>query len=169
MSENTKLKSLLIVDDEKDLAEVIKEIAEDHFEKIFICNDGQEALKFLAQHHKEISVILSDISMPGLSGDQMLQRLRGQGILAPLVFLTGNASKEVAIQALKLGASDFLEKPFSADHLVRTLQLAVEIEEHKKNLYDLEKSGTQVDPQVLRSEIRTLGIKQAARSVKKVS
>lgn len=159
--------SLLIIDDELDLAQVVQEILQDHFSPIHVCTYAEEAMNFLAQN--KVSVILSDISMPGMNGDEMLQRLRMRGIHTPVVFLTGNATKDVAVAALKLGASDFLEKPFEANNLIKTLNMAIEIEAHRQQMVQLETMGEKADPDLLRSDRKTVGILQASRTFKKSS
>lgn len=162
-----KYPSLLIVDDEVDLAEIIKDIASELFEQVHVCYNGQDALNFLDKN--TVSIILSDISMPTMTGDAFLQRLRARGVFTPVVFLTGNATKEVAITAVKLGATDFLEKPFDPAQLLKTLELSIQIEEHKKNVNTIEAVSEGMDPDVLRSEKKALGIKQAVLNLKKIS
>lgn len=161
-----KEKVLLVIDDEKDLAEVIREIVEGHFDRVEICHNGAQALEFLKTN--EVSVILSDITMPEMTGDQLLRKMRMIGCLTPIIFLTGNATKDVAISALKLGAVDFLEKPFDPLKLIDTLEIALSIERHKGDIASLERSENP-DAAMLRSEKRSLGLKQAIRDLKKSS
>lgn len=160
---SSKPKSLLIVDDEKDLAEVISTITAEHFEKIYLAYDGASAIEILKNN--EISLILCDILMPAMTGNTFLKNIRVLGYETPLVFLTGNSNKVLAIEALKLGAADFLEKPFEPDHLVRTLQLALEVEEHRKNLLEIQTAHPE-KLDLLRCEKKLLGIKQASRTQK---
>ena len=66
-----------------------------------------------AQPLADCACIILDVRMPDLSGPETFQRLRALGNTAPVIFLTGHADVPVAVQALKAGAYDFLEKPFS--------------------------------------------------------
>lgn len=163
----SKQKNLLILDDEKDIAEVISELAEDEFDNIFMASDGGHALEILK--NTKISVILSDISMPLMTGDVFLKKMRALGYTMPIVFLTGHGTKELAIAALKLGASDFLEKPFNKEHLLHSLNMAIDVEEHKRKLIEIEVKHPDNKEELIANEKKFLGIKQAARTLKKTS
>jgi DNA-binding NtrC family response regulator len=67
-------------------------------------------------------LILLDLLMPGLDGMEILQRVRAAGVSAEVVIITGHAMVDSAVQAMKLGAADYVSKPFSPDHLCMVLQ-----------------------------------------------
>ena len=71
-----------------------------------------------AQPLADCACIILDVRMPDLSGPETFQRLRALGNTAPVIFLTGHADVPVAVQALKAGAYDFLEKPFNDNQIV---------------------------------------------------
>jgi two-component system response regulator FixJ len=68
--------------------------------------------------------IVSDVRMPGLSGLDLVQRLAAGGQPAPLILITGHGDVEMAVKAIKLGAFDFLEKPFDERRLAEAIRLA---------------------------------------------
>jgi two-component system response regulator FixJ len=68
--------------------------------------------------------IVTDVRMPGLSGLDLVQRLTAQGQPAPLILITGHGDVEMAVKAIKLGAFDFLEKPFDERRLAEAIRLA---------------------------------------------
>lgn len=70
--------------------------------------------------------IILDVRMGGLSGPEVFGRLRGQDVIAPVIFLTGHADVPIAVQALKDGAFDFLEKPFNDNQIVDIALRAIE-------------------------------------------
>ncbi len=70
--------------------------------------------------------VLSDLRMPGLNGMELLQTLRASGDPRPVILLTAHGDVELAVQALKLGALDFIEKPFDEDRLVQAIRTALE-------------------------------------------
>lgn len=72
-------------------------------------------------------VILSDLRMPGLDGMGLLRALRERGCPAPLVMLTGHGDVGQAVQAMQLGAQDFLEKPYDADHLLSVVARCLDL------------------------------------------
>jgi two-component system CheB/CheR fusion protein len=70
--------------------------------------------------------ILVDAFLPGMSGVEMLQRLRADGCQMPAIMITGNSDVSIAVEAMKAGAVDFIEKPVSADDLLASVNLALE-------------------------------------------
>ena len=71
------------------------------------------------------SCLLLDIRMPAMSGPELQQVLRERGLLLPILFMTGHADVSMAVQALKSGASDFIEKPFKDQILLDAVALAI--------------------------------------------
>ena len=122
---NVKYK-LLVVEDETDLLNALtEELRPLHFE-VVNAKTGNEAFEKIKGDQKIIAV-LSDIVMPGLSGLDCLRRIRDLGNEIPFVFLTGNGSKESLTEALRFGATDFLDKPCSPDILVATVRHALRV------------------------------------------
>ncbi|TXH03570.1 MAG: response regulator transcription factor [Nevskiaceae bacterium] len=76
--------------------------------------------------------LLLDVNMPGLSGLDLQARLRTQGITLPVIMLTGCASVPAAVQALKAGAVDFLEKPCDADRLLTVVRAALTLDRQQR-------------------------------------
>jgi two-component system response regulator FixJ len=70
--------------------------------------------------------IVTDIRMPGLSGVDLLKRLKLEGIRMPVIVMTGHGDVPLAVEAMKLGAVDFLEKPFDDDHLLAAIRSALD-------------------------------------------
>lgn len=130
-----KIQSLLIINDEKDLVEMVSDVAEKYFETVHLAFDGNQAVDVLKDN--EINLILCDISMVAMNGDIFLKKIRLMGNPTPIVFITSSSTKNVAIDALKLGAAYFLEKPFKTEHLVQFLNLTIELENHRKKIAEL--------------------------------
>jgi two-component system response regulator FixJ len=82
------------------------------------------AEEFLAGGAASFDCIVTDVRMPGLSGLDLVQRLAAQGQPAPLILITGHGDVEMAVKAIKLGAFDFLEKPFDERRLAEAIRLA---------------------------------------------
>jgi DNA-binding response OmpR family regulator len=106
----TATKYALIVDDEPGIHEILKF----YFEHLGVTSvhayNGVEALSKISKQH--IDVVICDLAMPGMSGTEVLEKVRSQGFKIPFIFISGAADKESAIKALRLGAFDFIEKPF---------------------------------------------------------
>jgi two-component system response regulator FixJ len=76
----------------------------------------------LAMLPLETGCVVTDVRMPGMSGIDLLRRLRELGCALPVVVITGHADVPLAIEAMKAGAADFIEKPFDDDMLIATLE-----------------------------------------------
>ena len=113
---NSRLKSILIVDDEPDIRRFLKRGLDKHFGLIELAEDVEEADKL---HQRcRFDLIISDISLPGRSVVEWITELRRQGSSAAVIFITADADLETAIVALRAGAADFIMKPFSMEQLL---------------------------------------------------
>ena len=115
---------LLIVDDEDDSREALAELVESWGREVRGARDGAEALQVAIEWHPD--AILSDLVMPGTDGLWLLRALRGELPDVPVVLLTGRGSVQSAVQAIKEGAYDFIEKPLEASRLRLVLDRALE-------------------------------------------
>lgn len=86
--------------------------------------NGEEALELLSR--QEFDVVLLDLKMPGLGGVETLRRLRSSGVAAEVVILTGHPDVDTAVEAMKLGAYDYLTKPFRLSEVEIVLRRAAE-------------------------------------------
>ena len=69
--------------------------------------------------------VITDVRMPGITGIELLRRLKAAGVGLPVIVITGHADVPLAVEAMRLGAMDFLEKPFDDDILIKTLRSAL--------------------------------------------
>ncbi len=118
---------ILVVDDEEDVQTLFKqrfrkEIREGEFVFAFQ-QSGEDALNYLHQHDHEAILILSDINMPGMSGLQLLKRIRTEKPAPPpvIMMITAYGDKENLHEAMQLGADDFLTKPLDFTDLKQKL------------------------------------------------
>jgi two-component system, chemotaxis family, chemotaxis protein CheY len=119
---------ILVVDDETDMETLFqqrfrKEIREKEVEFVF-ADSGERALFYLNQHDHEAVLILSDINMPGMSGLQLLQKIKQRFENPPpiVMMITAYGDAENYNQAMKLGADDFLTKPLDFNLLKEKLK-----------------------------------------------
>jgi two-component system, LuxR family, response regulator FixJ len=86
----------------------------------------ESALNFLdTLSTVEFGCVVSDVRMPGIDGIELLKRLKAGGSLFPVVIMTGHGDVPLAVEAMKLGAMDFLEKPFEDDRLIGMIEAAL--------------------------------------------
>jgi len=77
--------------------------------------------------------IVTDVRMPGIDGIEFIRRLKARGFSVPVIVMTGHADVPLAVEAMKEGASDFIEKPFDDDHLLASIRSAVETHKRRAN------------------------------------
>lgn len=109
-------KSILVVDDEKTVRETLAHVLEDTGFKVASAADGLQAVQLLAG--KRFDVALVDIRMPGLNGLEVLARARQISPDTQVILITAFGTVESAVEAIKLGASDYVVKPFVFDDII---------------------------------------------------
>ena len=116
-------KTILIVDDDKITRETLKLSLEDDFHTL-TAPGGVRALEIL--QNEQVDVVLSDLMMPGMNGIELLERLNALETRPPVIFITGQATVENAVAAMKQGAADFITKPVNVDRLVLLIEKTLE-------------------------------------------
>src|SRR5438552_1863507 len=114
---------LLIEDDASLAANLCDVLTEDGF-KVTVCNRGNEGLRHA--NKDECDVVLTDLRLPGLGGLELVKQLHETQPRLPVVLMTAHGTIETAIEATKLGAYDYLQKPFEMPGLISVLHRAVE-------------------------------------------
>ena len=111
--------TILVVDDEEDIREICAETLRDAG---YIVQEASSASAAMGRLESgEIDVVLSDVRMPELSGIDLLQHVRQHYRNVDVVLMTGHASVATAVEAMKLGAYDYLTKPFSTEDLANRM------------------------------------------------
>lgn len=146
---------LVIIDDEVELGEMLKSMFEEKFEKVLHFSDPEAGLAEVLKD--DANLIISDIKMPRLSGDALVQKVRSHGVLTPIIFLSGYVSKEVYAMALRLGVSDVFDKPFNFDYIFASIEKILEIEKRKKE-YTLHLADPHYPKEKLEKEKKLLGL-----------
>lgn len=111
---------LLIVEDEKSLADIVKKGLEEEGYAVDIAYDGEEGL-FMAENEPSDLIIL-DIMLPGIDGMAILKRIRKKGIKTPVLMLTARDTVRDKVAGLDSGADDYLTKPFSFEELLARIR-----------------------------------------------
>ncbi|WP_306535330.1 response regulator [Geobacter sp.] len=115
---------ILIVDDEADIALILKLQLEDAGYRTARARDGLEALEVLARERYDL--ILLDIRMPRLDGIEVLERIRRDWPDLVVVMMTAHGSEDIAVEAMKKGAVDYISKPFSSDDMKKRVERAIQ-------------------------------------------
>ena len=109
MKEESTFGKILIIDDEKDNTEIIKDILEDVSYSTMLAKSAAEAKAILSTN--DFDLILMDVWMPGQDGISLLSEWYSEGFNTPVVMMSGHAEPSDIVRAMKLGAVDFLKKP----------------------------------------------------------
>lgn len=148
--------AVLVVDDEQDIRDASERILTRTGFKVMKATRGDEALDVLDK--ERIDIVLLDLKMPGMDGLEVLKRIRMLNKPIQVIVITGYATVETAIEAMKQGAYDFIPKPFEPDQLRIVVNRAWEkinfIQEAKR--LEQEKNRTLSDLDTEKSRIRTI-------------
>jgi two-component system, NtrC family, response regulator PilR len=113
----------LVVDDDETIRDTLYELLSEHY----ICQTAETAEKAIARLQADTyDVVLTDISMPGLSGLELLGQVRQRFPNTPVIVISGISDKEHAQGLIRLGAFDYLLKPFSLDEVEKSVKRAVD-------------------------------------------
>src|SRR4051794_1855112 len=115
---------ILIVEDEDKLRRVVQLQLKSLGYEVDEASTAEQGLVSAAN----ADLIVTDLRLPGMDGIAFIKQLQAQGTQAPVIVMTAHGSVEVAVEAMKLGAADFLQKPFSLDHLTAIVQKVMEMQ-----------------------------------------
>ena len=134
--------TLLIIDDEKNIREGLAANFEMEGYNVKLAEDGQSALDLIAKG--DIDLVITDLRMPGVSGEEVLRKVATETPGIPVIVLTGHGSIDAAVDAMRNGAYDFLTKPLNLDQLSMIVKRALENRElslqHKNLKQEVEKN-----------------------------
>ncbi len=112
---------VIVIDDEEDVRESLKQLFTLEGFEVYAMANAKEALRFISKTFQ--GVIISDIRMPEMDGLTFLKEVRKFNKLLPVILITGHGDIKLAVKSLKLGATDFLEKPFNPNELVSQVKV----------------------------------------------
>ncbi len=115
---------ILVIDDERSIRNSLKEILTEEGHSVDIAEDGLAGEKLATSSHYD--VIFSDIKMPQMDGVELLSKLIAEGVEAPIVMISGHADINTAVECIKKGAFDFIEKPLDLNRVLITIKNATD-------------------------------------------
>jgi two-component system nitrogen regulation response regulator NtrX len=119
------MKTVLIVDDEKNIRETLKDVLEDEGYKILMAEDGKQAIEILKRY--QVDVLLLDLWLPKVGGMEVLDRVKREYYDIEIIIISGHGTIDAAVKATKIGAFDFIEKPLSLERVLNVVDHAVKI------------------------------------------
>jgi DNA-binding NtrC family response regulator len=118
------MSKILVVDDQKSIRNTLKEILEYEKNSVVTAENGMEGLEFFDK--EKFDVVLCDIKMPEMDGIEVLQKLMERDPETPVIMISGHGNIDTAVDAIKKGAYDFIEKPLDLNRLLVTIRNAIE-------------------------------------------
>ncbi|HWZ88723.1 MAG TPA: sigma-54 dependent transcriptional regulator, partial [Polyangiaceae bacterium] len=135
--------TVLVVDDEKNIRRTLEMVLTGEGYRVLEAESGEKALETLGNPHEPVDVAIFDLKLPGMSGLDALQRLRADDATRdmPVIVISGHATVHDAVAAIKLGATDFFEKPLNRERVlvsvrnsIRTARLSRTVEQMRVEL-----------------------------------
>jgi two-component system, NtrC family, response regulator AtoC len=118
---------ILVVDDEANLRRVLSaQLSRDGYE-VHTAEDGEQAIEFIREHH--VDLVISDLRMPKLGGMDLLRWAQNEEPKLPVMILTAHGTVDTAVEALKIGAVDYISKPFDQEEVRRLVRKALQVGE----------------------------------------
>jgi two-component system, NtrC family, response regulator HydG len=119
--------SILVVDDEPELCQALSRLLTRHGFQTLTAHNGEEALDVMRR--EQVPLVLSDLMMPKMNGVELLKAAKVVSPSTEMVIVTGHGTIETAVEAMKMGAYDFIEKPFTASTALKVVRKALEKQE----------------------------------------
>ncbi len=110
-----KRTNILVIDDEGIMRQLLSDILKDAGYNVWTAESGEEALKFAQS--KEFEVVITDLRMPGIDGIEVLKKFKEKDSSVCVIVITAYATVESAVEAMKIGAYDYITKPFNLEEI----------------------------------------------------
>jgi two-component system, NtrC family, nitrogen regulation response regulator NtrX len=118
------MSKILVIDDERSIRNTLKDILEYEKYEVDLAEDGKKGLEMVKQ--TEYDIILCDIKMPGMDGIEVLEQMNTVAPDSPVVMISGHGNIDTAVESIKKGAYDFIEKPLDLNRLLITIRNAMD-------------------------------------------
>lgn len=118
------MKYILIVDDSEVVLNIVSQtLKSNNYNDILTAKDGVEALEILKKNDWQISLYVLDVNMPNMDGLTLLQEIRENDKITPIIMLTTETDKDKIMNARKIGATGWIIKPFEADKFIKIVDM----------------------------------------------
>ena len=134
------MSKILVIDDERPIRSTLKEILEFEKFQVDVAEDGKAGLELIKKNNYDI--ILCDIKMPKMDGMEVLEATIALEIETPFIMISGHGNVETAVEAIKKGAYDFIQKPLDLNRTLVTLRNALDKESFVKEIKTLKRKVT---------------------------
>ncbi len=119
------MQRILVIDDEESIRELLKDFLESRGSEVVSASDGESGLNLLKE--EKFDLFLLDLMMPGMSGMDVLRETASEKIDVPSIVITAHATVQTAVEAMKLGAFDYITKPFNLEEFYIAVKRALDV------------------------------------------
>lgn len=159
------MNTILAIDDEESIRQSYRVIFAKEY-NVLLAPDGRAGLNCLAEKH--VDIVLLDLTMPGMSGEAVLSELRERGDTTPVIVITASNSVSSAVEAMKLGATDYVMKPFDVDAIQFNVRRILAEQRERLELMALREADTKGFESMLGSGDAFMSALQKARQAMQV-
>jgi two-component system response regulator PilR (NtrC family) len=124
--ETTRRRGVLVADDEASMRELLGMLLENEGYRVFPARNGREAMAAFREHRSEIDLVIQDLKMPETNGIDLLSRFRQEAADVPVIVITAFSTWESAVDAMRVGAYDYIRKPFDTSTIRLVVSRAIE-------------------------------------------
>ena len=132
------MSNILIIDDEAGIRSILKDVLEDEKYTVFLAEDGYKGLDLL--NSEPVDLVILDVWLPNMGGIEVLKKIKEEYRDVEVIIISGHANINLAVNAVKIGAFDFLEKPLSLEKIITVVRNALELEKLKQENKKLKNS-----------------------------
>lgn len=143
--------TVLVVEDDSAMRSLLNEELAEAGYRVVLAEEGGEALEQLSRH--PVDIVVTDLNMPGMKGDRLLDEVRAADADLPVVIITAFGSIESAVETMKAGAYHYLAKPFRMGQLVATLENAARERRLRLELHELRSAASQGRPGIIAESV----------------
>ena len=135
-------KTILVVDDEKNIRRTLQLVLEGEGYRVIGSETAEQALQILANPNMPVDLAIFDVKLPQMSGLEALEQIRKEDAIkdTPIIVISGHATVNDAVHAIKLGASDFFEKPLARDRVLVSVKNVLEASQVKRALAEVSRA-----------------------------
>lgn len=144
------MRRLLVIDDEQSLLKLLCEVLPKLQIEVVVAHSYDEAYQYLAE--QTFHAIVSDLNLPQKSGLELLTHLRQDGSDIPFILMSGNRDPKSSIEALRLGAIDFIEKPFNLSYFLNAIESALQVGYRTRRIQQITKTSQATNPEMKKIE-----------------
>src|SRR5579883_1964109 len=138
-------RTVLVVDDEKNIRRTLQLVLEGEGYRVLGAETASQALGILASPDTPVDLVILDVKLPDMSGLEALAKLRGDDATKdlPIIIISGHATVDDAVQAIKLGASDFFEKPLARERVLVSVRNALDAAHARRALAEVSRQQSE--------------------------